>query len=105
MKAEKFPLTVTEGGVSAKIHKVSQFKNGKIYTRYVADYIPFGKRKQEGRAKFEDAKQIALNACRKTSNEDQSSLELRGADRMAYVRAVEGMCVREHHQTAFEAGR
>jgi hypothetical protein len=81
MKAEKFPLTVTEGGVSAKIHKVSQFKNGKIYTRFVANYVLLGKRKQEGRAKFEDAKQIALNACRKISNGDHSSLELKDTKR------------------------
>ena len=93
MKADKFPVTVTEGGVSAKIRKVSQLKNGKPYTIYIADYVLLGKRKQEGRAKFEDAKEIALNACRKIAGGEQISLSLTNMDRAIYLRAAEALSV------------
>ena len=89
MSAKEFPVTVTEGGVSAKIRKISQATNGKIYTRYVADFIELGKRKQVGRAKFEDAKQVALDACRRVSCGDHSALELRNGELYSYNRAIE----------------
>lgn len=89
MNAKEFPLTVTEGGVTAKIRKISQVTNGKTYIRYVADFIELGKRKQVGRAKFEDARQVALDACRRVSSGDQSALELRNGDLHAYIRGVE----------------
>ena len=61
----KFPVTVSEGRVTAKIHKVTKTRDSKAYVSYVADYVLLGQRKQVARqAKFEDAKQIALDACR-----------------------------------------
>jgi hypothetical protein len=48
----KFPVKVTEGGVSAKIRKTTQIKNGMDYVIYIVDYILHGKRKQVGRADF-----------------------------------------------------
>ena len=89
MSAKKFPVIVTEGGVSSKIREISQVTKGVIYTRYVADFIELGKRKQVGRAKFEDAKQVALEACRRVSSGNQASLELKDVDRFAYIRADE----------------
>jgi hypothetical protein len=89
MSGKEFPVTVTEGGVSAKIRKVSQLKNGSHYTVYVADFIELGKRKQVGRAKFEDAKQVALDACRRISDGSQPASELRNGELLAYTRAVE----------------
>ncbi len=89
MNTKEFPVTVTEGGVSAKIRRVSQFKNGKHYTVYIADFIELGKRKQVGRAKFEDARQVALDACRRVSSGDKFGLELRNAELLVYTNAVE----------------
>jgi hypothetical protein len=91
MKTDKFPVTVTEGGVSAKIRKVSKFKGGKKYNFFIADYVLLGKRKQEWRAKFSDARQVALNACRKIADGEQISLTLTNTDRMAYLRAGEAL--------------
>lgn len=89
MKAKEFPVKVTEGGVSAKIRRVSQSKNGKDYTVYIADFIELGKRKQVGRSKFEDAKQIALDACRRVSGGNQPVSQLRNGEILAYTRAIE----------------
>jgi integrase len=86
---EKFPVTVAEGRVTAKIHKVTKTKNGKIYTSYVADYVLLGQRKQVVRADFDEAKQIALDACRLIAGGQQMSLTLFNGDRLAYLRATE----------------
>jgi hypothetical protein len=67
MKPERFPLTVSAEGVSAKIRKFTRIKNGETYTTFAAEYFLLGKRKQEWRSKFEDAKTAALNACRTIS--------------------------------------
>ena len=88
-KEGKFPLTVSEGRVTAKIHKVTKTKNGKTYTSYVADYILLGQRKQVVRADFEEAKQIALDACRLIAGGQQMSLTLVNGERLAYLRATE----------------
>jgi integrase len=87
----KFPVKVTEGGVSAKIRKITQSKNGRLYVIYVADYVLLGKRKQVGRSTFEEAKQVALNACRQIANGSQVSLTLANDDRLKYLRAVESL--------------
>jgi hypothetical protein len=86
VKEGKFPVTVTEGGVTAKIRKTTQTKNGKDYVVYIVDYILFGKRKQVGRTNFEDAKQHALEACRLISRGQQDSLALTNQDRLVYRR-------------------
>jgi hypothetical protein len=39
MKTERFPVTVSEEGVSAKIRKYSRLKNGKTYTIQMARAI------------------------------------------------------------------
>jgi integrase len=85
----KFPVKVSEGRVTAKVHKVTKTRNGKTYVSYVADYILLGQRKQAARAKFEDAKQIALDACRQIANGNHGSLALTDYDRMTYLRAME----------------
>ena len=89
MKQQEFPVTVTEQGVSAKIRKITQTKKGKSYTVYIADFIQLGKRKQIGRASFEEAEQVARDACRKTANGTHSALELPLADRLSFIRATE----------------
>ena len=87
MKTLEFPVTVSEMGVSAKIRRVSQTKNGKAYTVYIADFIQLGKRKQIGRADYEDARQVALKACRDTANGRHEAVELPDRDRFIYLRA------------------
>ncbi|HVU07821.1 MAG TPA: site-specific integrase [Verrucomicrobiae bacterium] len=89
VKGREFPVIVSEGGVSAKIRKVTQTKNGKTYTLYVADYVLLGERKQETRASFEEAHRIALNACRRIAEGQHVSLTLTNGDRMTYLRAIE----------------
>jgi integrase len=91
MKTEKFPVTVSEEGVSATIRKFSRIKNGKTYTSFSAEYFLLGKRKQEWRSKFEDAKTAALEACRTISRGQQVSLQLANGDRLEYLRANEAL--------------
>jgi integrase len=91
VKDGRFPVKVTEGGVSAKIRKITQTKSGKPYVIYLADYILLGKRKQVGRSTFDEAKQIALNACRQIANGQHLSLTLTNDDRMMYLRATEAL--------------
>ncbi|HEV2320712.1 MAG TPA: hypothetical protein VGV18_13230, partial [Verrucomicrobiae bacterium] len=88
---KQFPVTVTEGGVSAKIRKTVQSKSGKDYIVYIVDYILLGKRKQVGRSSFEEAKQHALEACRSIALGRQDSLNLTSQDRLVYVRATEAL--------------
>jgi hypothetical protein len=88
-KDVQFPVTVSEGRVTAKIHKVTKTKNGKTYLSYVADYVLLGQRKQVVRADFEEAKQIALGACRLIADGQQMSLTLVNGERQAYLRATE----------------
>jgi integrase len=88
-KNGKFPVVVSEGRVTAKVHKVTKTKNGKTYVSYVADYVLLGQRKQVVRADFEEAKQIALDACRLIAGGQQMSLTLVNGERMVYLRAIE----------------
>jgi integrase len=90
-KNGKFPVTVSEGRVTAKIHKVTKIKNGKTYVSYVADYVLLGQRKQVVRADFEEAKQIALDACRLIAGGQQMSLTLVNGERVAYLHATEAL--------------
>ncbi|HEX3856686.1 MAG TPA: hypothetical protein VHY30_05250 [Verrucomicrobiae bacterium] len=91
MKTVRFPVTVSEEGVSATIRKFSRIKNGKTYISFSAEYFLLGKRKQEWRSKFEDAKTAALEACRTISRGQQVSLQLANGDRMEYLRANEAL--------------
>jgi len=91
MKTVKFPVTVSEEGVSATIRRFSGIKNGKTYTSFSAEYFLLGKRKQEWRSKFEDAKTAALEACRTISRGQQVSLQLANGDRLEYLRANEAL--------------
>lgn len=88
---KQFPVTVTEGGVTAKIRKTIQTKKGREYVVYIVDYILLGKRKQVGRTNFDDAKQHALEACRSISNGRQDSFTLTNQDRLIYLRATEAL--------------
>jgi integrase len=90
-EGKQFPVTVTEGGVSAKIRKTIQSKNGKDYVVYIVDYILLGKRKQVGRTNFDEAKQHALEACRSISCGRQDSCTLTNQDRLVYLRATEAL--------------
>jgi agmatine/peptidylarginine deiminase len=85
MKTERFPVTVSEEGVSAKIRKFTRIKNGQTYTTFAAEYFLLGKHKQEWRSKFEDAKTAALEACRTISRGQQVLLPLVNGDRMEYL--------------------
>ena len=89
MKAEKFPVTITEKGVSAIIRRAEKIKGGNTLNYFIVEYILLGKRKQVWRSDLDEAKAVASEACIKISNGDQSSLELKHGDRLAYTRAVE----------------
>lgn len=88
MKAEVFPIIITERGVSASIRETSQIKNGRKYTSYIIDYYVLGQRKREWRSDLKEAKAVALAACRKISAGEQLVLELKNEDRVAYLRAI-----------------
>ncbi len=75
-EGKQFPITVTEGGVTAKIRKTIQDKQGKEYVVYIVDYILLGKRKQVGRTSFDEAKQHALEACRSIAHGRQDFVGL-----------------------------
>jgi len=89
MKTEKFPIQITEKGVTALIRKAVKVKGGKKFDYYIVEYILLGKRKQVWRSDLAEAKAIASEACIKVANGNQSSLEFRDTDRLVYARAVE----------------
>jgi integrase len=89
MKTEVFPLTVSEKGVSAKIRKVFQTKAGKTYPAFLVEFNLLGTRKRVWRTNLDDAKAVALDACIKIANGEQSSLALNESDRMSFLRATE----------------
>ena len=91
MRAEKFPVTITEKGVSAVIRTTEKVNGGKTRNYFIVEYILLGKRQQVWRSDIGEAKTVARDACIKIANGEQSSLELKDADRMAYVRAVEAV--------------
>jgi hypothetical protein len=91
MKAAKFPVTIIEKGVSAIIRESTKLKGGKTHKYFIVEFILLGKRKQVWRSDFDDAKAVASEACIKVANEDQSALELRNGERMAYTSAVEAL--------------
>lgn len=91
MKAEKFPLVISEVGVSARIRKLTQSKNGRQYTIFVVDYRLLGQRKREARSNLAEAKTAAQEACRKIASGQQHVLELKSNDRLAYLRATEAL--------------
>jgi hypothetical protein len=89
MKAEKFPVTITEKGVSAIIRESTKIKDGKKHRYFIVEYILRGKRKQVWRSDLAEAKAVASEACIKVANGDQASLEVKDTDRMAFTRGVE----------------
>lgn len=89
MKKLTFPLHVSEQGVSAKVRKIAQNKNGKAYVFYVAEYFLLGKRKQEWFTEPDAAKSAASDACIRIATGEQNVLELCNQDRLVYLRAVE----------------
>src|SRR6266498_5165241 len=91
MKTVKFPLVVKEGGVSARIRQTTKTVNGHVHTYYIVEYVLLGQRKQEWRAYLGEAKQAASDACKRIANGEQSVLELKSSDRLAYLRATESL--------------
>ncbi len=89
MKTDSFPITVSDGGVSAKIRKVTKSRNGATYDSFVVDYFLLGKRKLVWRADLDDAKQVARDACGRIAAGQQQVLALTNTDRMSYIRAKE----------------
>ncbi len=91
MKAERFPIRITESGVSARIRKTTQTKKSVDYTAYVIEYTLLGKRVREWRAGLDEAKEVAREACRKIANGEHCALELKNHDRLIYLRAMESL--------------
>jgi hypothetical protein len=98
MNAEKFPVTITEKGVSAVIRKAAKSKGGKSHNYFIVEYILLGKRKQVWRADLNEAKAVARDACIKIANGEQSALELSDRERLSYIRATEALsAIHVHH--------
>jgi hypothetical protein len=55
------------------------------------EYCLLGKRAREWRSDLVEAKQTALEACRKIANGEQCVLQLKNQDRLVYLRAVEAL--------------
>lgn len=87
---KRFPVTVTEAGVTAKIRKFSQIKNGREYTSFIVNYILLGKHKREWKSDFEEARQAAIKACRVISNGQHQSLTLTDTDNDPRARTIVG---------------
>ena len=79
----RFPLRVTELGVSATINPTKQIKNGREYVAYQITYSLLGTRKRETRVDLDEAKAAATEACRKIALGQQQVLELKASDRLA----------------------
>ena len=71
MKTDSFPITITEGGVSAKIRKITKTRNGIDYDSFVVDYLLLGRRKLVWRTDLTEAKQVARDACTRIANGEQ----------------------------------
>jgi integrase len=91
MNTERFPLTITESGVSAKIRRFTQVKNGTDYIAYVVEYSLLGKRTREWRSDLTEAKETAVQACRKIADGEHCALQLKNHDRLVYLRATEAL--------------
>ena len=76
----RFPIRVTRGGVTVKIHQAKQIQNGKTYDGYLVVYSLFGKRKRVWRSDLPQAQLVAKEACLKISNGEQLSLTLNNGD-------------------------
>jgi integrase len=87
----RFPLRISEFGVSTSIHKSRQVQNGQTYDGYLVVYSLLGRRKRVWRSDLGEAKAAAREACVKISNGEQVVLELRQSDRLTYLRAVEAV--------------
>ena len=55
MKADKFPVTITEKGVSAVIRESTKLKGGKKHKYFIVEYILLGKRKQVWRSNLAES--------------------------------------------------
>lgn len=91
-----FPYTVEVRGfpgITAKIYRSTQTKRTKggptNYTNYTVAYTLLGKRKLETRASFEEAKQAGKAAIARIAEGEQQVLQLKNAERFAYLRAIE----------------
>lgn len=93
MKKPKFPVIVTKPGVTARIRKTSQIQNGAKYPLFVVDYHLLVRRKREARTNFDEARQVALTACRRIASGEQASLTLTNDDQMIYQRAKEALAL------------
>lgn len=90
-ETESFPITVTDSGVTAKIYRASQTRNGTKYDGFLVSYVLLGKRKQVWRSDMAEAKAHAKEACWRIANGEQLALTLTNTDRMTYVRACEAV--------------
>jgi integrase len=89
MNAKKFPVTITEMGVSARIRKTAKVGDGKKLDYFIIEYVHMGRRKQVWRSDYGKAVAVARDACIKVANGEQEALELKNGDRMIYLRATE----------------
>jgi len=83
MKAKRKPILVRRGNITVRIYPYP--KNGATYYN-VADYSS-GKRMFLGFSELKRAKTEAALIATRMSTGDQDVLELRSADRAAYLRA------------------
>lgn len=85
-----FPRTVTVRsfpGISAKIYRSRQSKEGKEYVSYVVSYAFQGRRKLKAFADLSEADAAAQEAIKEIARGDQSVIQLTGLDASEYVAA------------------
>jgi len=90
MKA-KFPIAVTKGGVTSRIHRAIQIQNGRRYNGYMVVYSFRRKRKRVWRSDLSEAQIAAEDACNKITNGEHLSLALTDTDKLSYLRATEAL--------------
>lgn len=89
MRPDSFPLSITSLGVTAKIRRTAQIKNGRQYHSFIVEFFLFGKRKQEWYSDLTKARQAATEACKRIAQGEQGVLQLNNQDRLVYLRAME----------------
>lgn len=79
--------TVTRHGVTAKIRTVKQIKGGTTYTAFIVDYTVLGKRKQVSRSSYDDAKTVAIDACKAIANGETAAASISETELNVFARA------------------
>src|SRR5688572_18869394 len=84
----KFPVLVRNDSVTVKIYRQDRKKTGQTYTNYIVNYRADGKRRLKTYVDFEQAHREATGISRKLAQGELEVIQLTGADRAVYGRAL-----------------